>query len=158
MFECVSSGTKLGANTEIHKDGLDSVRISSKWRASSCQAVWLSCVAFCDSKFVFLSLVFSFVVVVVVVATHKRKKIFLLQPNSKQSWRNHRRYSRRNRRICIRLHRIRATSLFVCLLACLPRGREVERRGRKGKESKAKQRKDDRMNAFFLAGGHLVEV
>jgi len=66
-----------------HKDGLDSVRISSKWRASSCQAVlqrglWLSCVAFCDSKFVcvFSLSSFSFVVVVlvVVVATHKRKK------------------------------------------------------------------------------------
>jgi hypothetical protein len=34
----------------------------------------------------------------------------------------------------------------------------VERRGSKAKERKGKERKDDRMNAFFWAGRHLVEV
>jgi len=122
--------------------------------------VWHSCVCVLRLQICFFVSRSSFLLSSSSSPDTNARKIFLLQPNSKQSWRNHRRYSRRNRRICILLHRIRATSLFACLLACRG-GREVgaQRKERKANQSKGKEgRKDNRMNAFFWAGRHLVEV
>ncbi len=143
----VSCGRKLGANT---KDGLDSVRISSKSRASSCQAVLrrgcgIRVFAFCDSKFVSLSRArLFFCRRRRRRRTQTRRKSFCCSPTASSHGEiivDIRGEIGAYVYVCIAYARL--ACLFACLLA--EGDGKWERRGRKGKQTKAKGRKEGRI-------------